>query len=54
MLATADTTNKFANENWNLIMDEIAPPAIKGIINHCVDVVRKFYSLVPASDLLRA
>lgn len=54
MLATADTTNKFANENWDLIMDEIAPPAIKSIIRHCVEVVKKFYSLVPAIELLEA
>lgn len=54
MWATADTTNKFANENWHLIMDEIAPPAIKSIISHCVDVVEKFFSAVPASEVLEA
>ncbi|XP_049872593.1 protein takeout-like isoform X1 [Pectinophora gossypiella] len=50
----AETTTRFSNENWSLIMDEIAPPAIKGIIKHCVDVVNTFFSAVPAADLLSA
>ncbi|KAJ2951302.1 hypothetical protein O0L34_g5704 [Tuta absoluta] len=47
-----DTTNRFANENWHLIMDEIAPPAIRKIIKHCVDVVKMFYAAVPAEQLV--
>ncbi|CAG9787546.1 unnamed protein product [Diatraea saccharalis] len=48
----ADTTHKFTNQNWEIIMQEIAPPAIKGIIRSCVDVVNNFFGSVPATELL--
>ncbi|XP_013197932.1 circadian clock-controlled protein daywake [Amyelois transitella] len=48
----AETTHRFTNENWEIIMSEIAPGAIKGIIKNCVDVVKKFFSAIPAADLL--
>ncbi|XP_053604578.1 circadian clock-controlled protein daywake-like isoform X1 [Plodia interpunctella] len=47
----AETTHRFTNENWEIIMSEIAPGAIKGIIKSCVDVVNKFFSVVPAADM---
>lgn len=48
----AETTHRFTNENWEIIMQEIAPPAIKGIIRSCIEVVNKFFGGVPATELL--
>lgn len=48
----AQTTERFTNENWEIIMSEIAPPAIKQIIRKCVDVVSTFFGAVPIPDLL--
>lgn len=50
--ALAETTHRFTNENWEIIIGEIAPPAIKSIIRSCVEVVNKFFGSVPAADLL--
>ncbi|CAF4852636.1 unnamed protein product [Pieris macdunnoughi] len=50
----ADTTVKFANQNWKLIMQDIAPPAIEHIIHKCVDEVKKLFKSVSATDLLAA
>lgn len=47
----AETTERFTNENWSLIMQEIAPPALKQIIKSCVDEVQKFFSAVPVAEL---
>ncbi|CAH0586775.1 unnamed protein product [Chrysodeixis includens] len=48
----AQTTEKFANENWEIIIGEIAPPVFKQIIKKCVDQVKLFFGAVPASELL--
>ncbi|XP_023935667.2 circadian clock-controlled protein daywake [Bicyclus anynana] len=48
----ADTTGRFLNENWSIIMQEIAPPAIEQIIAKCVDIIRMLFSVVPADELL--
>ncbi|XP_072932946.1 protein takeout-like [Epargyreus clarus] len=50
----ADTTGKFLNENWNVIIQEIAPPALDQIIRKCVEEVTKFFGAVPADQLLTA
>uniref|UniRef100_A0A0K8TU43 Takeout Protein n=1 Tax=Epiphyas postvittana TaxID=65032 RepID=A0A0K8TU43_EPIPO len=49
----AETTNRFTNENWSIIMQEIAPPAITEIIRKCIDEVKKLFATVPAEQLLR-
>ncbi|KAJ8723086.1 hypothetical protein PYW08_002998 [Mythimna loreyi] len=48
----AQTTERFTNENWEIIMSEIAPPAIKQIIKKCVDQVKKFFGAIPASETI--
>ncbi|XP_022828230.1 protein takeout-like [Spodoptera litura] len=48
----AQTTERFTNENWEIIMSEIAPPALKQIIKKCVDQVKKFFAAIPARELL--
>ncbi|CAB3255081.1 unnamed protein product [Arctia plantaginis] len=48
----AQTTEKFTNENWELIMNEIAPPAIKQIITKCVEVVNSIFKSAPLTELL--
>ncbi|KAG6440857.1 hypothetical protein O3G_MSEX001447 [Manduca sexta] len=48
----SQTTEKFTNENWEIIMQEIAPPAIKQIIKSCIDVVQKLFGAVPANELI--
>lgn len=48
----AQTTGRFLNENWEVIMSEIAPPAIKQIIKKCVDVVNTFFAAIPVPELL--
>ncbi|XP_022121609.2 circadian clock-controlled protein daywake isoform X1 [Pieris rapae] len=50
----ADTTVKFANQNWRLIMQDIAPPAIEHVVQKCVDEVNKLFKAVSATDLLAA
>ncbi|KAI8422078.1 hypothetical protein MSG28_009968 [Choristoneura fumiferana] len=49
----AETTNRFTNENWSIIMQEIAPPAITEIIRKCIDEVKKLFATIPAEQLLR-
>ncbi|XP_068633962.1 circadian clock-controlled protein daywake-like [Battus philenor] len=48
----ADTTIKFINESWDIIMQEIAPPAMKEIIARCVKEVQKLFAVVPSTELL--
>ncbi|XP_050348727.1 protein takeout-like [Nymphalis io] len=48
----ADTTIKFFNENWDIIMNEIAPPAMDQVIAACIEEVRKLFQTVPANELL--
>ncbi|CAH2252410.1 circadian clock-controlled protein daywake-like [Pararge aegeria] len=48
----ADTTLKFLNENWSIIMQEIAPPAIDQILHNCVEKVKMLFAAVPAAELL--
>ncbi|XP_046977794.1 protein takeout-like isoform X1 [Vanessa cardui] len=48
----ADTTIRFLNENWEIIMQEIAPPAIDQVIAACVEEVRKLFLAIPADQLL--
>lgn len=48
----AQTTERFTNENWEIIMSEIAPPALNQIIKKCVDQVQKFFAAIPARELL--
>ena len=49
----AETTQRFANDSWEVIMQEIAPPAIDQIIKSCVVEVNKFFGAINAADLLR-
>ncbi|XP_075975338.1 protein takeout-like isoform X2 [Anticarsia gemmatalis] len=49
----AQTTERFTNENWEIIMNEIAPPAIKQIIRKCVDVVNSFFGAIPVAELVQ-
>lgn len=52
-LFSADMTHKFLNENWSMIMQDIASPAVKEIVKACVEKVKKFYAQVPAAELLQ-
>ncbi|XP_077290331.1 uncharacterized protein LOC143914114 [Arctopsyche grandis] len=47
----ADTTLLFLNQNWEIIMKEVSPPAIDQIVQICLDAVNKFYAKVPINDL---
>ncbi|XP_045763198.1 circadian clock-controlled protein daywake-like [Maniola jurtina] len=42
----AETTLKFANENWRQLMDDLAPPAVKQIVKTIVKAINKFLSKV--------
>ncbi|XP_063823320.1 circadian clock-controlled protein daywake-like [Ostrinia nubilalis] len=48
----AETTLKFANENWRQLMDELAPPAIKQIVITCVKAMNKFFANVPIGKMV--
>ncbi|XP_034829046.1 circadian clock-controlled protein daywake-like [Maniola hyperantus] len=48
----ADTTLRFLNSNWSIIMQEIAPPAIDQVLFSCVEEVKKLFKGVPADELL--
>lgn len=47
-----DTTIQFLNQNWSIIMQEIAPPAVEQIIEKCIEEVGELYKVVPAEELL--
>lgn len=49
----AATTIQFANENWQQLMDELAPPAIKQIVRTCVKVINKFFSKVTINQIIK-
>ncbi|XP_011553780.3 circadian clock-controlled protein daywake-like isoform X1 [Plutella xylostella] len=49
----SDLTSRFVNENWRVIMSEVAPPAINEITRRCVKEVEKLFTAVPSSELLR-
>ncbi|KAM3968236.1 juvenile hormone binding protein brP-2095 [Aphomia sociella] len=49
----AETTLQFANENWQQLMDDLAPPAIKQIVRTCVKAINKFFSNVPISRIIQ-
>ncbi|XP_075973029.1 circadian clock-controlled protein daywake-like [Anticarsia gemmatalis] len=48
----AETTLQFANENWQQLMDELAPPAIKQIVRTVVKAINKFFSKVPIKQIV--
>lgn len=48
----ADTTLQFANENWQQLMDELAPPVIKQIVKQCVKTINKFFSKFNISQIV--
>ncbi|KAL4714413.1 hypothetical protein ACJJTC_017708 [Scirpophaga incertulas] len=49
----AETTLKFANENWKQLMDELAPPAIKQIVLTVVKAINKFFSNIPITEMIK-
>ncbi|CAB3236079.1 unnamed protein product [Arctia plantaginis] len=48
----AHTTLQFANENWQQLMDELSPPAIKQIVRTVVKAINKFFSKVQIKDIV--
>lgn len=48
----ADTTLQFANENWQQLMDELSPPAIKQIVRSVVKAINKFFSKVTIDQIV--
>ncbi|KAL4709583.1 hypothetical protein ACJJTC_007314 [Scirpophaga incertulas] len=42
---------EFVNFNWREVMQEVAPPVVKGIVQAVVDAVQAFYTSVPADEL---
>ncbi|CAG9563507.1 unnamed protein product [Danaus chrysippus] len=48
----AETTLKFANENWRQLMDDLAPPAIKQIVKTIVKNINKFFSKVTIQQII--
>ncbi|XP_050672711.1 circadian clock-controlled protein daywake-like [Leptidea sinapis] len=49
----AETTLKFANENWRQLMDDLAPPVIKQIVKTIVKAINKFFSKVTVQRLVK-
>ncbi|KAJ8727065.1 hypothetical protein PYW08_015462 [Mythimna loreyi] len=49
----ADTTLQFANENWQQLMDELSPPAIKQIVRTVVKAINKFFSKVTIKQMIK-
>lgn len=49
----ADTTLQFANENWQQLMDELSPPAIKQIVKTVVKAINKFLSKVDIHQIIK-
>nr|XP_032512142.1 uncharacterized protein LOC116766412 [Danaus plexippus plexippus] len=48
----AETTLKFANENWRQLMDDLAPPAIKQIVKTIIKSINKFFSKVTIQQII--
>ncbi|PZC76852.1 circadian clock-controlled protein daywake-like [Helicoverpa zea] len=49
----AETTLQFANENWQQLMDELSPPAIKQIVKTVVKTINKFFSKVTIKQIIK-
>ncbi|CAH0628789.1 unnamed protein product [Chrysodeixis includens] len=49
----AETTLRFANENWQQLMDELSPPAIKQIVRTLVKTINKFFSKVTIDQIIK-
>lgn len=52
-MSTAETTLAFANENWQQLMDELSPPAIKQIVRTIVKTINKFFSKVTIDQIVK-
>ncbi|XP_030023584.2 circadian clock-controlled protein daywake [Manduca sexta] len=49
----ADTTLQFANENWQQLMDELAPPVIKQIVKTTIKTINKFFANVTIQRIIK-
>ncbi|CAH2092114.1 unnamed protein product [Euphydryas editha] len=49
----ADTTLQFANQNWEQLMDDLAPPVIKQIVKTIVKYINKFFSKIPIDRMVK-
>ncbi|XP_041973131.1 circadian clock-controlled protein daywake-like [Aricia agestis] len=49
----AETTLKFANENWKQLMDDLAPSAIKQIVTTIIKAINKFFSKIQANKMIK-
>ncbi|GBP79261.1 Circadian clock-controlled protein [Eumeta japonica] len=49
----SNTVHMVMNTNWESVIKDIAPVAFEQIIMACVNEVKKFFSAVPAIDLLQ-
>ncbi|XP_045459571.1 circadian clock-controlled protein daywake-like [Melitaea cinxia] len=49
----ADTTIQFANQNWEQLMDELAPPVIKQIVKTIVKTINKFFSKITINRMVK-
>ncbi|KAI8440344.1 hypothetical protein MSG28_001682 [Choristoneura fumiferana] len=48
----ADATHEFANQNWQQLMDDLAPPVIKQIVRTCVKAINKFFNKVTIDQIV--
>jgi len=49
----SDTTHQFANENWQQLMDDLAPPIIKQIVKTIIKSINKFFGSVTIDQILK-
>uniref|UniRef100_A0A0K8TUP1 Takeout Protein n=1 Tax=Epiphyas postvittana TaxID=65032 RepID=A0A0K8TUP1_EPIPO len=48
----SDATHDFANQNWQQLMDDLAPPVIKQIVRTCVKAINKFFNKVTIDQIV--
>ena len=53
LCSSAETTLEFANQNWQQLMDELSPSAIKQIVRTVVKALNKFFSIFPIDTLIK-
>lgn len=46
------TINTFLNENWEQVVDEFGKPLINLVLKLALDMVKKFFKVIPKNELI--
>lgn len=51
-LFLADTTHTFLNKSWDLVIEAVGHPIVLQLVKKYIEIINKFFSRVPADQLL--